>query len=102
MIINVRVCKSRVGGEGGGGGKQNKWVSTGFDPILKRFVWSTRWCLCQSAPFKRDSSLYFCLPRLTLIGYHCQVMRGEVNGGVESTRGHGYMMANLIASLSAL
>lgn len=25
-----------------------------------------------------------------------------MNGGVESTRGHGYMMANLIASLSTV
>lgn len=59
---------------------------------------STRWCLCRRAPFRRDSSPYFCL---TLIGYHCQVRKGEVNGGVESTKGHGCMMANLIASLSA-
>lgn len=78
-----RVCKSRVVVVGG--------VSTGFDPVLKGD-------LCRRAPFRRDSSPYFCL---TLIGYHCQVRTGEVNGGVESTRGHGYMMANLIASLSA-
>lgn len=31
MIINMRVCVKA----GWGDGKQNKWVSTGFDPILK-------------------------------------------------------------------
>lgn len=29
------VCKSRVVVGRGGGGKPNKWVSTGFDPVLK-------------------------------------------------------------------
>lgn len=68
---------------------QNKWLSTGFDPICCEI------CVLNMLMFVSERSIqtgpYFCLPPLTLIGYHCQVMRGEVNGGVKSTRGHGYI-----------
>lgn len=43
------VCKSRAGVEGGGE-KQNKWVSTGFDPILKGDLCRQRAGVCVGVP----------------------------------------------------
>lgn len=49
MIINVRVCVN-AGLEWRGGGKQNKWVSTGFDPILKGDLCRQRAGVCVGVP----------------------------------------------------
>lgn len=73
---------------------QNKWLSSSFDPICREI------CVLNMLMFTSGHSiqtgtqtlfLSLCLPSLTLIGCHCQVIKGEVNGGAKSTRGHGYI-----------
>lgn len=46
MIISVRVCVCVKAGWAGGGGKHNKWVSTGFDPISKGDLCGQRAGVC--------------------------------------------------------
>lgn len=84
--------------EGLGEENQNKWLRTGFDPIC----WEI--CVLSALMFVSEHSIQtgsqnpisvFQSPPLTLIECHCQVMKGEENGGEKSTRGHGYMDGKL-------
>ena len=76
----------------GGGGDQNKWLSTSNDPICREIcVLSALMVASGRSIQKRSLFLAVCLPPFPLIGYHGQVTKGEVNGGVKSTRGHGYI-----------
>lgn len=77
-----------TGGRGGEGGEenQNKWPSSSsHDPICREICVLGELMVASGC---RDSRLYFCLPSLKEC--HCQVTKGEVNGGEKSTRGHRY------------
>lgn len=76
---------------GQGEENQNKWLSTGFDPICGEICVLNTLMFVSERSIQTGSQTLFLSPPLTLIGCHCQVMKGEVNRGVKSTRGHGYI-----------
>lgn len=77
----------------GGGGDQNKWLSTGFDPICGEICVPNAPVFASEHSIQTGSQTLFLppTPHPLLIGCHCQVTKGELNGGVKSTRGHRYM-----------